>query len=90
MGGSQSSEKSTGIETTGQVNNSFIVKDPVAIRSAEILIILAILCALRILEVAYGLYATCKRRIKNHIRENERIRIQRTSRSSTRATEHPV
>lgn len=80
MGGSQSSDnaKATDIETTGQVNNSFVVKSPMDVQSTEILVILTILCVLRVLEVAYGMYAACKRRIKNHIREGERIRLHQT------------
>lgn len=75
MGGSQSSEKSTDIEASGQVNNQFVVRSPVDVQSIEILTVLTILCALRILEVAYGLYATCKRRILHRIRDRERIRL---------------
>lgn len=75
MGGSQSSEKSNDIEATGQINNQFVVHKPVDIQSNEIFIILTILCVLRILEVAYGLYATCKRRIQRRVRENERLHL---------------
>lgn len=78
MGGSQSSEKSTDIEASGQINNQFVVRSPVDVQSTEILTILTILCALRILEVAYGMYAACKRRIQNRIREDERFRLNQT------------
>lgn len=75
MGGSQSSEKSTDIEASGQVNNQFVVRSPVDIQSTEIFIILAILCALRLLEVMYGLYRACKRNIQHRMREAERERV---------------
>lgn len=87
MGGSQSTEKATDIDSTGQVNNSFVVKGPLDVHNTEIIVMLLILCGLRILEVAYGMYTACKRRVQRAIRENERIRMQRqpnTPRASPR------
>lgn len=100
MGGSQSSqvEKSTDIDSAGQVNNSFVFKNPVDVQSTEIMVILIILCVLEVLEVAYGFFIACKRRIRNSIRENERIRLQQTQvpvalnipRASPRDGQNPV
>lgn len=90
MGGTQSSEKSTDVEAAGQVNNQFVVQHhPVNVQSTEILVILTILCALRVLEVAYGMYMTCKRRIQNRIRETERLRLSQNQRQGPIPTPRP-
>lgn len=55
MGGSTSSEKKT-VDSTGAVNNNVVVNGEVDVSSFEIIILLGIICAIKIMEFIYFIY----------------------------------
>lgn len=63
MGIFGSSEEQT-IDNTGEVNNNVIVSNPVDIRSEEVVTLLSIICALKMLEFAYICFKAYQRHLK--------------------------
>lgn len=55
MGGSSSTEKKA-VDTTGGVNNNIVVNGEVDVSSDEVVILLGIICAIKIMEFVYFIY----------------------------------
>lgn len=66
MGGSTSSEKKT-VDSTGTVNNNVVVNGEVDVSSLEIIILLGIICAIKILEFIYFVYGRHYHNIKKRV-----------------------
>lgn len=64
MGSSQSQQETKTIESTGHVNNNAVIQETEDVYSMEIVILLSILCALKILEIGIFLYSKYKQQMK--------------------------
>lgn len=58
------------VETQGQVNNNVVIDHAVDVTSDEIIILLAIICAIKIIEFIYFLYSRHSKSIKKKYQQN--------------------
>lgn len=63
MGGASSTEKKA-VDTTGGVNNNIVVNGEVDVNSDEVIILLGIICAIKIMEFIYFVYRRHYQNIK--------------------------
>lgn len=64
MGSSESREEKKTVDSTGTVNNNVVVNGEVDIYSTEIVILLGIICALKVIEFIYFIYQRHYKNIK--------------------------
>lgn len=69
MGSSESKEEHKTVDTTGNVNNNLVIGGEVDVFSIEIVILLGIICAIKIIEFVYFLYNQKYKKIKKRIAE---------------------
>lgn len=75
MGGSESKESKV-IESAGHVNNNVLigkVTGEVDVYSIEIVILLGIICAIKIIEFIYFIYRRHYQNIKKHVNDQPRV-----------------
>lgn len=66
MGGTSSSEKKT-VDSTGTINNNVVVNGEVDVTSLEIVILLGIICAIKIMEFIYFIYKRHYQNVKKRV-----------------------
>lgn len=66
MGGTSSSEKKT-VDSTGTINNNVVVNGEVDVTSLEIIILLGIICAIKIMEFIYFIYRRHYQNVKKRV-----------------------
>lgn len=65
MGGGESKEERKTIsDSTGTVNNNVVFNDPVPIMNMQIIILLWVICAIKIVELLFYVYREHKKTIK--------------------------
>lgn len=64
MGNNDSKEETKTVDTTGNVNNNVIIGEPVKIHSNEIIMLLYIICAVKIIELILFFYKVHLKRVK--------------------------
>lgn len=60
------------VDTTGNVNNNVVINGQVDVVSMEIVTLLWIICALKVIEFIYFLYTKCYRNMKKRVVEKQR------------------
>ncbi len=66
MGKTESKHESKAVDTNGAVNNNLVIQGemPIQVHNMEILILLYIMCALKVLEFLYFVYTKHSRKLK--------------------------
>lgn len=67
MGGSESKEEN--VKNDGQVQNNVTIGHTVDVSSNEIVILLAMICAIKLIELAVYLFRSFKKDLKKKVRE---------------------
>lgn len=67
MGGGASKEE-TGIKNQGQVQNNVTIEHTVDVTSDEIVILLAVICAIKIIELAVYIFRSYKKDLTKKVR----------------------
>lgn len=75
MGSSQSQQETKTIESSGQVNNNVVIQETEDVYSMELVILLSLLCALKILEMGIFLYNKYKQQMKRKYTQAARINV---------------
>lgn len=75
MGSSHSQVEKKTIESTGQVNNNVVIQETEDVYSMEIVILLSLLCALKILEISIFLYNKYKQQMKKKYTQAARLNV---------------
>lgn len=75
MGSSQSQHETKTIEASGQVNNNVVIQETEDVYSMEIVVLLSLLCALKILEIAMFLYNKYRQQMKKKYSQGARINL---------------
>lgn len=75
MGSSESKPEQKTVDTTGNVNNNVVigrVSGEVDVYSVEIVILLGIICAIKLIEFIYFIYQRHYHKIKRHVNDQPR------------------
>lgn len=75
MGSGQSQQETKTIESSGQVNNNVVIQETEDVYSMELVILLSLLCALKILEIGIFLYNKYKQQMKKKYSQAARINV---------------
>lgn len=70
MGGKESKEETKTVDTTGNVNNNVVIQEPVPVAMEEVIILLAIITAIKIIELVIYFYKVHTRNVKKKYSAN--------------------
>lgn len=70
MGITESKEETKAVDSNGNVNNNIVIQDPVPVHNKDIIVVLYLICAIKIVELIIFLYKFHSNRLKKKYMKN--------------------